>query len=95
MRIDPTGYTDRDDRIMAVVMDDIHTDILKQGTFDHELLSWAYRHEDGTYTIHYSYNSISDVGMTEPILVENPMIVFANTKPTVAKILEAIKRSGV
>lgn len=95
MRIDPTGYGDRNERIMAFVADEIFFTVFEEYDLKHPFNAWAYKHEDGTYTVHWSYNGIGDAGVTEPIVVENPMTAFANTRPIINKIIQAVADSGI
>lgn len=95
MRIDPTGYGDRNDRIMAFVADEVFLTVFEEADLKHAFYTWAFRHEDGTYTVHWSYNGVADAGVIEPIFVENPMTAFANTRPIIDKVKKAIADSGI
>ena len=95
MRIDPSGYGDRNERIMSFVCDEVFFTIFNEYELKYVFSVWAYKHEDDTFTMHWSYNGIGDVGMTEPIYVENPMTAFANSRPIIDKIIKAINDSGI
>lgn len=96
MRIDPTGYGDYKDGIMAVICDKVFFTLFEQN-LTKPFSVWANKHEDGTYTVHYSYDGISDAGLEldNPIYIENPMTAFANATPIINRVLEGIKNSGI
>ena len=95
MRIDPTGYGSRDERIMAFVADEVFFGVFNGFDVKHPFNVWAYKHDDGTYTIEWSYNGIGGAGLTEPILIDTPMTAFANSTPIVEKVIKALHDSGI
>lgn len=95
MRIDPTGYGDRNERIMAFVADEVFFTVFSEFDVKKSFYVWAYKHDDGTFTVHWSYDGIGDVGGTEPIVVEEPITAFANTRPIIDKVIKALHDSGL
>lgn len=95
MRINPTGFANREQRIVAIVMDEIFMGVWDMLEPRHPLSVWAYAHDDGTFTVHWSYKDVSDAGAPPEPLVLEPMIAFANSKPYVTKIVSAIQGSGI
>lgn len=95
MRINPSGYYDRNERIISVVLDEIYQKVWEQIQPKYAISVWSFHHEDDTFTLHWAYNEILDAGGDgNPIVIE-PMVAFANSNPLADKVVKAITNSGV
>lgn len=92
MRINRVGLQFPNDRIVAIVLDEIFDRVWQelQGKYDFDV--WAFRHEDDTFTLHWSVDGVLIPLDSVPI---EPMSAFANPNPYVTKIIETLEESGI
>lgn len=77
---------------MAVVLDEIFSRVWEELQNKFNVDVWAFRHEDDTYTLHWSVNDILIPTDAVPV---DPMTAFANPKPLIDKIVKSVEESGI